>query len=280
MTAWTLTRDRGAWRARRGRRNPGARRAVLALGLGTLLALGCASSEGPKPEAPDPAMQARARYDLGVDYLRKGNAALAIRELMQADRLQPNDPYVKQALGEAYFQRGIVPEAIAELERAHALKPDFHGATLTLAQVYIVTGRYDDAIACARQLVEDPTFGAPWQALRYVGFAEYKRGRIPEARTAFEQALELRPSFWRALLDLGILEAEQGERDRALALFQMVLSQRPGPLADAEVNFRIGEILVARGENQQAVAHLTAAVENKASGEWGRRSEEALKILR
>lgn len=264
----------------RGRLGRLGRRAAGALGLVALLATGCASPSGPGEKKPDPKAQARTRYDLGVDHLRNGRPPLAIRELTAADRLDPNDPYIKHALGEAYRQRGLLPNAIAELERALVLKPDFQGAALSLSAAYLQAERYDDAIVVARRLVDDPTFGAPWQPLTNIGAAEYKLGRVTDARLAYQQAIEFRPTYWRALLGLGILEAEQGDRARALELYRSVLDQRPGPNADAEVNFRIGEIYVAQGRNEQAVAHLTAAVENKASGEWGKRSEEVLKVLR
>jgi tetratricopeptide (TPR) repeat protein len=254
--------------------------AISALALGALFALGCGTPEGPQEAKPDPKVQARTRFDLGVDHLNNGRPPMAIRELRFADELAPNDPYVKHALGIAYWQVGRLPEAIAELQRAVELKPDFQGAALSLSAVYIQAERYDDAIRTAQKLVDDPTFGAPWQALTNIGWAYYKKGQYADARTAYQQAIDFRPTFWRALLDLGILEAEQGDRDRALALFRGALDQRPGPNAEAEVNFRIGEIYAARGDNDQAVAHLTAAAENEAGGEWGKRSEEALKVLR
>jgi len=263
-----------------GGRPRGTRRALGALALGALLAAGCGTPSGPEEPKPDPKVQARTRYDLGVDHLNSGRPPMAIRELRFADQLMPDDPYVKHALGVAYWRGGHLPEAIDELERAVVLKPDFQGATLSLSAVYVQAERYDDAIRTAQKLVDDPTFGAPWQPLTNIGWAYYKKGQVAEARAAYQQAIDFRPTFWRALLNLGILEAEQGDRDRALALFRGVLDQRPGPYADAEVNFRIGEIYAARGENDQAVAHLTAAAENKASGEWGKRSEEALKVLR
>jgi tetratricopeptide (TPR) repeat protein len=81
-------------------------------------------------------------------------------------------------------------------------------------------------------------------------------------------------------LNLGILEADQGNRRQAIALFEQVLSLRPGPSAEAEVNYRLGEIYASLGERERAVGHLTAAVEKAPNGPWGRKSEESLKRLR
>ncbi|HVP29216.1 MAG TPA: tetratricopeptide repeat protein [Myxococcota bacterium] len=257
-----------------------ARRAAGALALGGLLALtGCASDPPASPQ-PDAKAQARTRYDIGVDHLKNGRSALAIRELQAADALDPNDAYIQHALGEAYRQRGLLPNAITCLQRAVELKPDFQGAVLSLSAAYIQAERYPEAIDVASKLVDDPTFGAPWQPLTNIGWAYYRLGQMDQARAAYERAIDYRPTFWRAVLNLGILEADQGNRDRALALFQEVLDEHPGPFAEAEVNYRIAEIYMAQGRNDQALVHLTAVTENKASGVWGRRSEEVLKVLR
>ena len=61
-----------------------------------------------------------------------------------------------------------------------------------------------------------------------------------------------------------------------------MISQRPPPNPEvaAEANFRLGEIYVSLGKRNRAVEYLTAAVVKAPSGPWGRKSEQALKLLR
>jgi tetratricopeptide (TPR) repeat protein len=103
---------------------------------------------------------------------------------------------------------------------------------------------------------------------------------VAAARETFALTRRFNPAYWPALLNLGILESEQGRRPEAIQLFEAVLEQRPGPSAEAEVNFRLGEIYVSLGKRNRAVEYLTAAVVKAPTGRWGKKSEEALKLLR
>jgi Tfp pilus assembly protein PilF len=249
-----------------------------------LAALGCATASGPTENAPgeeSPAeRRTQAHYKLGVEHLRQGQPALAIRELRAATEYDPSDVWVRLALAEAYRLKGHLELAEAELNTALRLRSDFQQARLNLSALYIQMERYEEAVAQTRALLEDPTFPVPWKALTNQGFAEYKLGRLREARQSLELAVEYHGEYWQALLNLGILDADEGRRLEALERFDAVLALRPGPLAESEVNYRIGEVYVALGNRERAVQHLTAAASNRPSGEWGKRSEDYLKRLR
>lgn len=252
----------------------------LCLLLGLAASSGCASSSGPSAETKEPDSRARAHYDLGVDHLKNGRTALAIRDLQIAAKAEPRAPRIHHALAEAYRRRGLLEDARRELLTALEIEPAHHGARLNLSAVYIQMERYPEAIAEARRVVEDPTFAAPWQALVNIGWSQHRLGQIAEARASYELALEYRPGFWRALLNLGILDAEAGDAAAALDRFRQVLALRPGAFAEAEVHYRIAEIHVARGEREAAIQHLGEVVASQRGGEWARRSEKILEGLR
>ena len=65
-----------------------------------------------------------------------------------------------------------------------------------------------------------------------------------------------------------------------MALFQEVLNLDPAPLAQAEVHYRMGQIFIALGQQQKALPHFVASAEVKPKGQWGKKSEEYLKLLR
>ena len=272
------------------------------------LALGCASGAGPagpadqasatpeEPAAFEPAplqrppakrpsrgvvdkRKARSHYGLGIDHLRNGRAALAIRELRAAEMMDPGDAWIHLALAEAYRQKGVTAEAESHLERALDIDPDFQEARLNLSALYVQLERYEEALPPANELLADPTFPVPWKALTNRGWALMQLGRGAEARQDLELAVEYHPNYWQAVLNLGILEVEDGNRLEALELFDRVLALRPGPLAEAEANYRIGEIYVSLGNRERALEHLTAASAYRPSGPWGKRSEDYLKRL-
>jgi type IV pilus biogenesis/stability protein PilW len=240
------------------------------------LAFGCAGESQPKEAAQQ---KVSTYYDLGVDYLRNGNPAMAVRELQAALAIDPDHARIHHALAEAYRVTGRFPEAEAHLQRAVQLEPSYQGARLSLSALYIQMDRYEEAIRESQLLVADPTFPGPWRALTNVGWAQFKLGRDGEARKSLEEALTMRPGYWPALLNLGILDSKEGRRQEALENFTRVLESKPGASAEAETNYRLAEIYVSMGDRTRALEHLAVVIENQPTSDWGRRSREYRNLL-
>ncbi len=247
------------------------------LPLGVLLA--CATSAPMQDENID-IKRARSHFNLAVDHVNKGRIEMGLRELLTAERLDPGNPRIHHGLGAAYLRKDRIEEAEEHLLRALEIRPDYQDARFNLSSLYLLVGRYEDSIAQSEILYDDPTFVAPWRAITNRGWAIYKLGRVAEGRRDLERSLEFRPGYWPTLLNLGILEAEQGRKREAVRFYTRVLELEPGPSAEAEVNYRLGEIFVSLGKRERAVGHLTTAVMKAPSGRWGRKSEEYLKLLR
>lgn len=272
---------------------------VAALLFAAGAAFGCASPKSPEVTSAKPAARAsrsadgadaeqqrseaqrraRMQYDLGVDHLQNDRSPQAIGALLEAQRWDPSSERTELALAEAYRQQGRLPETELHLKRALALKPDFHQAGLNLAALYIQTERYDEAVPQLQGLLDDPTFPAPWRALTNLGWAEYRLGRFDDSYRHLSLAVDYRPQHWPARFNLGILEADRGNRAAAIQHFQQVLQLSPGPLAEAEVRFRLAEQLESNGDRQGARRQLTTASDLQPSGPWSRRSAEYLKTL-
>ena len=243
------------------------------------LATGCATA-GQRAAEEANAKRARSHYDIGVDHVSNGRLEMGLREFLAATSLSPRNAQYQHALGLAYFQKEHYQEAEQCLRKALEVAPDYHDARFNLSGLLLARARWEEARVEAERLYADPTFPGPWRALSNRGWAEYKLGRVEEARATFGLARKFNPAYWPALLNLGILESEQGTRPEAIQLFEAVLAQQPGPGAEAEANFRLGVIYASLGKKSRAVEYLTAAVVKTPSGRWGKKSEEALKLLR
>jgi Tfp pilus assembly protein PilF len=255
------------------------RRLLFAALLALAAAPGCATNK-PDPELEQRLKQAKSHLEIGIDHLENGRYALGIREFRIAESLDPRNAKIQVGLAEAYMHKGKLQEAEAHLLRALDLYPDYHDARLSLSALYLMTGRDAECAAQARILVDDPTFPATWRALTNLGLAELAQGNEAEARKHLELAIDYNRSYWPALLALGILEKEEGRLLEAVSYFQQVLDQKPAPSARAEANYRLAEIYVALGKREQAVGHLMTAVAQAPDEQWGKKSEEYLKILR
>jgi type IV pilus assembly protein PilF len=251
---------------------------LSALALALPLLGGCATTS---PEAKaEHERKARGHYEMAMNHLREGRTGVAITELENARRLDPNDPWTELALGEAFRLKARNEDAERHLKRAIDLRPDFHAARLNLAALYIQMGRYEETIELTQELLGDPTFPVPWKALTNQGYAYYKLEKRAEARAALENAVQYHEGYWPALLDLAILDADQGRHLEALEHLERVLAQKPGSIASAETHYRMAVAYLSLGNRDKAVHHLSVAIETRPSGEWGKRSADYLKRLR
>jgi tetratricopeptide (TPR) repeat protein len=217
---------------------------------------GCATSQK-RAEQRQMARRAVSHLDIGVDHLENDRSALALREFMTAEKLDPRNPRIQYGLAQAYWARERYEDVERHLRRALALHPDYHDARLTLSALLIRLERYEEAIVECNRLVDDATAPAPWRPAR-----DFNR------------------DFWPATLSLAMLEAEEGHRLEAIGLYRQILEQEPGPSAESEVNYRVAEIYIALGKRDRALGHLTAAVAREPEGQWAAKSEEYLKLLR
>ena len=249
------------------------------LALTALLGLPGCATDAPKP-GPDDAKKAASRLDIGADHLGHGRNALALREFLAAELLDPINPRIQYALGEAYLAQGRQKESEAHYRKALEIDPEYHDAWLSLSALLIIEKRYAEAIQACQLLVDDPTYPTPWSALANMGFAQFKLGNLSAARDSLQKAREYKEDYWPATLSLAQVEVQEGRRLDALQLLQEALRIKAGPNVDAELNYRIAEIYVSLGRRQEAMGHLTTAVAQAPQGFWGKRSQEYLKLLR
>jgi len=253
--------------------------APLVLMCAAVVSLACATPRADE-EAQIRARRAVSHLNLGIDHLQSGRSALALREFLTAESLDQKNPRIQYALGEAYMARQKLDEAELHFLKALNLHPEFHDAQLSLSALFIVLERYEEAAELCQGLVDEPTFPAPWRALANRGWAEFKMGRRADGRRSLELAREYSPNYWPAMLSLAVLESEEGHRMEAISLLQEVIELGPGPGVEAEANYRLAENYIALGKRDRAVGHLTTAVARAPDGEWARRSEAYLKLLR
>jgi type IV pilus assembly protein PilF len=239
--------------------------------------LGCATFTGGADTGD--ARKAASHIEVGSDHLANGRSALALREYLAAEKLDPKNARVHYALADAYLARGKRAEAEKHARRAIELFPDYHDARLFLTALLLIDKHYAEAIPECDRLIDDPTFASPWRALTNRAWAEYKLGRAKDARETLALALEYRQNYWPATLALAILEGDAGRRVEAIRLFQDIIAQGPGALVEAEVNYRIGEQYAALGNRREAMGHLTTSVARAPESQWAKKSQESLKRL-
>jgi tetratricopeptide (TPR) repeat protein len=265
-------------------------RILLGLGVGAALAAGVSAQE------PSAALkQADAEYRAGSAALGHGDLKTALTDFQNVVRLAPSAEQGHSALGAVLVRLGRLSEGIRELEQALRMKPGDDSARLNLALAYEQNGQpakslplfagvertaqvekrplaasilesYARALAAAGDLdaaarkMKEAAARDPQNAVvaDELGSLYAQQGNWPQAREAFEAALQTRPDFAQAHLHLGLaLQALQqpGAMDE-LAKADSLAPENP------LIAVQYGNALSGAGQDEQAIAVLQRAMKD------------------
>ncbi len=207
---------------------------------------------------------AKARFNLGNAYRDAGAIEAAYRQWHKALRLQPNYPQVWVTIGNAEKRRNRLDEAKQCYHKALEFAPTYGLAHFNLARLYEAQEKPDAAlhhyqlaaeylygkrtenrwkglahyhIACllfekneqvqALQHLRRAMQLAPNHAPIYLLLGMLQQDQPNVARTAFETAIRLDPSYAEAYYNLGVLEWQLGRETEAYKHWEQALEYNP-----------------------------------------------------
>ncbi|MGB7489586.1 MAG: tetratricopeptide repeat protein, partial [Thermoanaerobaculia bacterium] len=200
-------------------------------------------------------------HQILADALEKsGDLDSAIEEYRLAASLLPSDGMVRVQLAKALVARdGVSDEAIDLFRRAVELAPGLEEARRGLASVLLHQQRYKEALEHLDATLEVDPADPGARLLRARALAAV--GRETEARLDLETILAARPDSLEAALDLAALEARQGEFDGAIKRLEGLLQNADDDNSRAILNFEIGGLNQLAGDDEAALEHYDAAIE-------------------
>jgi serine/threonine-protein kinase len=138
----------------------------------------------------------------------------ATAAILDALRVDPNQPEVRMSLAVMYQGIGRLPEARGELQRVLLLQPANDDAHRLLAGIHAELAEWEPAIEEARKAIAlRPNY---WRNHAELGFARFRAGRLDEAATAYERVIQLQPDSARGYHMLGTVQQSAGAIDAAL----------------------------------------------------------------
>lgn len=170
---------------------------------------------------------AEATITLGEAHLNQGNFTAALKELLDAEKILPNNPYLHNDLGIAYMGKEVFDLAEDHFKRALALKPDYIQAQNNLGAAYLKQKKYDQAIQCYAQFSKNLLYTTPHFAFSNMGWAYLGKGEYILAENSFLKALNEEPDFINAIHGLASTYLESGNPIKAEALLQKKLAKLP-----------------------------------------------------
>jgi tetratricopeptide (TPR) repeat protein len=169
--------------------------------------------------------------NLGMAYYRNNQIDLALKALVTASTIDPNDAEIRGNLGAVRRQKGDLPGAITDLEAATRLKPDDAQFANNLGVAYRFAKREDDAIKAFQKAIALAPNDAGFHfnlAVAYRRQTEKNPDVIPKAIAEYETATTLDPGNAEGWFDLGFMYKQDHQNDKAIAAFNKYLELNKG----------------------------------------------------
>ena len=171
--------------------------------------------------------QSKVTRELGEAYMHQGNYTEALKELLKAEELYPDDHLLQNDLGLVYMAKKRFENAKDHFNKAIALKPEYASAKNNLGTVYLALEEWDTAIDVLEQVLGDLLYATPHYPLSNLGLAYYHKGAFRRAETYYSKALELEPEFILALHGIGKTYLALDDTTAAISSFEKAIQLAP-----------------------------------------------------
>jgi len=244
--------------------------------IAALLLAGCSGSG--KLSEEQELRRARLHYQIGLDALHKNQLPKAFEELMQAEKIDPSQPEVLDALAYAWRLRGNHKKS--EIYYKRAIRAGSGSTSHTnYGSLLLELGRFDEAKSHLKKALEDPRYQGQHIAYillgdAYLGLKEYEK-----AIEAYRKAGWLNPDQTLTRIKEAWAFAASGRLNFAQALFESALRQEPNNRIVLE---GLLDVLKARKDYPAARTQLQNYISRPAVSDLDRAwaTDELLKLRR
>ncbi|MFZ0135144.1 MAG: tetratricopeptide repeat protein [Desulfobacterales bacterium] len=234
------------------------------------LFIACATNQG------DVRKREVAYRDLGKQYYLAGDFTSALKYLLEAEKMNPDDHILQNYLGQVYLAKAKPDLAVVHFKKALVLKPDYAVAKNNLGVAYLNEQRYDEAIGVFKELSGDLLYATPHYPLTNIGYAYYLKKDFPESERYYQKALEIEPGFALALKGLGRTYLAQGKGAAAQAALTAAIDKDP---TAADAYYDLGESYLLLQNPAKAKGAFQKVVQLKPDSPEGKAAQSELMKL-
>ena len=187
----------------------------VSIALCAALIAACGSAAQRADGAENKVDAATYNVQLGIEYMRKGNLALAKEKLERALKQNPRDPNVHSSVALLYERLGERKKSDSHFRTALRLAPQNPDISNNYAVYLCRTGRHAEGVKRFEDAARNPLYRTPELAWTNAGVCLRQADRDKDAEACFARALKVRPNFAEAAYQLGDLYLEQGRANDA-----------------------------------------------------------------
>ena len=179
------------------------------------LVTSCASKKNVK------AKQAELYYGAGTQSLMQKQYTEALKNLMKANELDPNNAEILNNLGMAYFFKGEKDVAVKTLQRALEIDEKNSDARINLASIFYKDGKVTEAEKMYKTVLKDLTYDKQARTYFNLGVLELKaKGNTVSAENYFKKSIKEDDNYCPAYYHLGLLQFNRRQFNSALKNFR------------------------------------------------------------
>lgn len=190
----------------------------------------------------------------GEAHLLLGEPAKATQYLEKASVIDPGNASIRTKIALGHLSMGDAQLGIAELAKAAAMGPDPQKADVLLVLLHLNRKEYDKAIAAVDALEKKGHRTAATHTMR--GGALIGKKDFSRARSSFEQALALDPTFFPAVASLGRLDIHDKKPEVAQQRFERLLEKDKTNL---QAMMALAELAATKKQDEKLVYWLERA---------------------
>lgn len=235
---------------------------------------GCATLDNTKRQDT-----AALHMDIGVSYLQKENYPMALKELLIAEDLAPNNSAVQSNLGLVYFLRERYDLSEKHYLRSIALKKDFTEAKNNLARVYIERDQLQKAEPLLQDAIKDLTFSDyPLVNINF-GVLEFKRKNYNVSKMYLKRALSIDRENCQGHLYLGRNYLDSGDISIAADQLEKAISFCQ-PLGNDDAHYYAALAHFRNGQRDRAIVRFEELIQLFPTGKNVEKSKKMLELIK
>lgn len=168
-----------------------------------------------------------ATQRLGEEHYNAGQYTIALKSLLEAQSIIPNDPELNNSLGLVYLSKERYDLAQTHFKKALSLKPDYIHAKNNLGASYLKQKKWKLAIECFEEVSENLLYANLEIPFSNLGWAYFHQKMFKKSKLYFRKALNIRPNFLVAIHGLAMIYLETGRQTQAINYIHKALKDNP-----------------------------------------------------
>jgi len=224
----------------------------LSLCLVLACLVGCATTDPAETRK-----RAKALQDMGNAMVMQGDLRGGLAKLLEAVKLEPDNVDLNHQIALTLRDLGQYELSLQYFQRTLRLDPKLSEARNNLGTLYLLMEKWDAAIACFKETLNDILYRTPEYAYNNMGYAYYRKGDYDRAIACYQAALKTSRSYTLAHANLGRAYEAKGDLDKAVAEYKEAIFYSP---KDAAAHLALGKVLLKQGKSEDAKEQLDLTV--------------------